>query len=282
MFIENGLKHDSVNFNISKESYILDSKVVVPQLGIHTSNSCNLKCTSCTNFSNYSSGNFLTPEKFEGMLQNWSNKIFPRKFKISGGEPFLNKHLEKIVELARNYFDKHGDFKTYIIIDSNGLLIEKSGFNFDCLKEYDVELRLSKHSNDNLYLEKFNSVQDFLRSKEVLFRITPSVDMWSETYKVMDGTIVPFDDKNIKQSWSICFQKFCKQLYENKIYKCPPVTYYNLTKLKLHDDFKIYDQYAPLQHTACLEDILKFFNSKEEAACSLCPARNLPIKKTID
>ena len=282
MFIENGLKHDAVNFNISKESYILNGKVVVPQLGIHTSNSCNLKCTSCTNFSNYTSGNFLTPEKYESMLQNWSNKVFPRKFKISGGEPFLNKHLEKIVELSRNYFNQHDDFKTYIIIDSNGLLIEKSGFNFDCLKKYDVELRLSKHSNDDLYLEKFNSVQNFLRNKEVLFRITPSVDLWSETYKVEDGTIIPFNDKNIKQSWNICFQKFCKQLYENKIYKCPPVTYYNLTKLKLHEDFKIYDQYVPLEHTSSLEDILKFFNYKEETICSLCPARDLHIAKTID
>jgi hypothetical protein len=49
----------------SIKAYIQNNKVVIPMLEIHASHNCNLKCESCSHYSDNSSGENLKAENLD-------------------------------------------------------------------------------------------------------------------------------------------------------------------------------------------------------------------------
>jgi organic radical activating enzyme len=75
-----------------------DGKIVVPYLETYFSYGCNLRCGFCGNMSPFSGG--IEPkEKIIESMQNWSKRIRPDRFGISGGEPLLHPDF---IELMHN------------------------------------------------------------------------------------------------------------------------------------------------------------------------------------
>jgi uncharacterized Fe-S cluster-containing radical SAM superfamily protein len=257
------------------KAFIKNDVVVVPVLEVHASHACNLKCLSCSHYSYSTFKKHATLDDFENQFNNWSKKIKPSIFRVLGGEPFLNKQLDKFLFLIKKYFKS-----SKIVLVTNGLLIKKFEIDLEFIKKNNVFLVVSLHSNHQEYKQTLNESIDYLKKNNVAYSIVDSIKKWRLAHKVINNTITPFYDNDKRKSWECCPAKNCKQLYENKIYKCPQTTYLKIvTKYKVHEDFDIMLKYKPLEIDSTLEEIKNFWNLEEEDICSLCPAKHKYIKK---
>lgn len=257
--------------------HIENSRVIIPILEIHAAHNCNLKCQSCSHYSNNSSGKNLEADTLRKSLSEWMQKILPKTIKILGGEPFLNNNLEDILRVCRINFPE-----AKIELSSNGLILTKVRFNFKCLNELNISLLISIHSEENVYREQMQQAFSFLKSLNIPFRRIESYKRWRRTHLVTEGVLTPFMDNDPRQSWDICISKNYRQLLDGNIYKCPQVAYINKVKIPTHNNFDIMKQYTPISPEASLQQILEFFSKEEEDICSLCPAKTEYFKKEIN
>ena len=259
------------------KAYIKDNKVIIPILEIHASHNCNLKCESCSHYSNNGSGENLKPEILDNQLTKWSEKISPIVLKILGGEPFLNNKLEDVLKVCRRNFPN-----IKIELSTNGLLLTKVKFNFDCLNKLNVSLLISIHCQEESYSNKMQEVFDFLNQLNVPFKKIESYKRWRRLHFVEDNTVIPFQDNLPRQSWNICLSKNYRQLLDGSIYKCPQVAYINKIKIKIDEKFDIMKQYKPIAPESSLEEIRDFLNKEDEDICSMCPAKLYYFNKKIN
>lgn len=88
---------------------------------------CNLNCAYCNNMSPIAPKSFLPVDVFEKdiiqMSKITNGKI--REIGLFGGEPLLNKDIEKYIEIARNNFQE-----SKITIATNGLLLNEMSDSF--------------------------------------------------------------------------------------------------------------------------------------------------------
>ena len=257
--------------------YIENNRVIIPILEIHAAHNCNLKCQSCSHYSNNSSGKNLEPDALIRSLTEWRQKILPKTIKILGGEPFLNNNLEEILRVCRTNFPH-----SKIDLSSNGLILTKIKFNFKCLIELNISLLISIHSEESEYRQQMQDTFNLLNELNIPFRQIESYKRWRRTHHVVEGILTPFMDNNSRQSWDICISKNYRQLLDGNIYKCPQVAYINKVKIPTHKNFDMMKQYMPITPEASLQQILEFFSKEEEDICSLCPAKTEYFKKEIN
>jgi organic radical activating enzyme len=256
-------------------SHIKDSRVHVPSIEIHAAHACNLKCQSCSHYSYATPGMMQFTDIFKQQLHAWSQKIDPKYIKILGGEPFLNKDIFNILSSVKDTFKQ-----SKIQLSTNALLI-KNVKDIDKLNEHNVTLIISQHSDEVDYMQQLRYNLDILDAHDIKYHILDSYKTWRHSHKIEDGIITPFQDNDNRTSWEVCPSKYCKQLYEGKIYKCPQTTYINLVNKPVSPLFQPMKDYVALEHTSSLEDILNFFNKEEEHICYLCPKSIQYFKKTI-
>jgi MoaA/NifB/PqqE/SkfB family radical SAM enzyme len=260
------------------------SKITVPILEYHLTNSCNLSCESCSHYTNVLKGNFKEPQDLEKNLSAWSKIISIDRFDILGGEPFLNKHIDNFCTIARRVLPSSS-----ISVITNGLLLDKIK-NIDqilqTLIENDITITVSMHSTKKEYLDSFKNNLNLLNNWKNLglnIKIYESVTNWTKRYHTnTDGMISPFQDNNSEESWNICPCKYHTMLIEDKIYKCAPLAYLKHMKEieKITPEFDPYLKYQPISHTQPLEEIELFFekNYKPESWCGMCPAKTIYIR----
>ena len=255
--------------------FIKNDKVHVPHLEVHAAHACNLKCISCSHYS------YLTPQKppslqeFEEQFICWSQKINPRTIRILGGEPFLNKQLNEFMQLIRNYF-----LSSTLVLVTNGLLIKKSKIKLNFINNNNTFLVISIHGDSLEYKKELKENMDYLDDNNIKHHAVYSNEDWRLTHNIIDDTLVPFYDGNTRKSWETCPAKNCKQLYENKIYKCPQTTYIKIVKnYKVHQDYGAMLDYRPLESGSSLEEIKNFWLLEDEDICSMCPAYKRSINK---
>jgi len=90
--------------------------------------------------------------------------------------------------------------------------------------------------------------------------------------------MVPYDDNNPESSHYICMSKFCMQLHDGKLWKCPSLAYLDmqLAKTGQLDDpaYTEYLKYKPI-HPDCTDEELGAWlevNQYPESFCRMCPA----------
>lgn len=275
--------------------------IEVPHLEWHIAHSCNLTCESCIHFTNHNHNEIVSIEKLKEWYSLWNKKISPKTMILLGGEPLLNKDIVDIVYLTKEMWTqpKNGHYW----ITTNGLLLENYSKLPIALRDTKCMLQISIHGNEtaqqyykrikkvfsliedwgtkyNVKLVECNSDKEFkeLQPNEdetyVVYR--NMVEDWTRAYKGFGINSEPFEDNDIKQSWNNCVAgKECFQLYEGKIYKCCMTSYLQLQKNKYGDKlskkWNPYLQYQPLDANCSDEDIIEFFNRKEEYVCGMCP-----------
>jgi MoaA/NifB/PqqE/SkfB family radical SAM enzyme len=260
------------------------SKIKIPTLEYHLTNSCNLSCESCSHYTNILKGQIRKPEELEKHLSEWAKILSTKQFHLMGGEPFLNKDIDKFCYVTRSILPK-----TDIYVYTNGLLINKIK-NIDNILESliknRIQIKLSIHSNLDEYINQLKPNLDILKTWESLgIKVikTDSINNWTKRYNTnIDGTISPFKDNNPNESWNICPCKYCAILIDDKIYKCAPLAYLSHMKNsgKTTEDFDSYLGYKPISYSQSAEEIKLFFenNSKPESFCSMCPSEKIVIK----
>lgn len=188
----------------------IKDKAVLPYLEVNIEDRCNLNCAGCSHFSNLftkEDKTELSVESFERDLKKLSTHIYVQKLRLLGGEPFLNKNLERYMEISRRYFPG-----TDIRIATNGTLLLKSDKQaFECLKEYDIGLDITLYPPIKKYKEEIVSK---LREEKVGFGLSEDV---TQFLKILHKERVGTPETN----YNVCDVKKCTFLREGKLYLCP-------------------------------------------------------------
>lgn len=197
-------QHDESKIKKYKEYYALS------YLEFHVADHCNLNCKGCVHFSP-----LVEDEVFPNFAEvradflALKNKIdYIQKIHILGGEPFLNKEIDKYFILAREIYPY-----AKIEIVTNGLLV----------KSLDTEL-LNKISEFNIgifisvYPPMYNSMGDIielLKKHNIKIRCTDVIFDFAYTFDREAGHAKGAKKINCK----------CPNLYKGKLYVCPPIAY---------------------------------------------------------
>ncbi|MDR3349490.1 MAG: hypothetical protein LBO03_07805 [Acidaminococcales bacterium] len=169
------------------------------EIEVNLADHCNLNCQCCDHFSQLvKEPRFLDFNVFkrdmERLAQLSEHNI--GSMKLQGGEPLLNKDVNRFVELTRSLFPK-----TVIYFFTNGLLLMKSekyesGNFWQCCKDNDVTLQLTEYPINlnvtaieqkakeyEVKLQVFGDVADRVRGKTKRstkhpFDLSGGVDKW--------------------------------------------------------------------------------------------------------
>jgi len=266
-------------------------KVVVQSLQIHATQACNFSCDGCTSFSQFKLKGMLSVEEAKESLDVWKKKIHPKKVCLLGGEPTLNPNLCELLILISNAFPAK---TTNRILTTNASFIDRHPKLEETLRKFDIELRISLHSDDAEYLKKMgNVIKQIERWRGVRKLFTNNSgkpipgfkfndEKWTQRYRVDGKNIFPFDHGNPRKSWEVCPARVNIQLYDGKLWKCPIITYFRLVPKENRADeaWEKYLNYEPLLPTCSHEELKNFISREEEEICGMCPSETLPFRKT--
>jgi len=243
-------------------------------LELHVTHSCNLTCESCSHYSNHGHKGLLALEEADEWMTFWSNRLDPKVFSLLGGEPTLHPQLSEFVTLSRRHWPQ-----AHLRIVTNGFFLHRHpGLPQILSSDPDAAIYLSIHHHSQVYLARLRPslalLSESVRAHGIKAVVYPSSKRWTRRYKGFGAAMEPFEDGHPRRSWERCRAKFCPQLFEGRIWKCPPLAYLKLQDARygLSEKWKPYLNYAPLSPECLDEELNEFFNREDESFCSMCPA----------
>jgi len=250
----------------------------VTKVEIHASHACNFTCESCSHFSNHGHKGFLSPQDADQQMRLWCKRLNPTWFAVCGGEPLLNPNIEDILIAARRNWPE-----VTVELITNGFLLPNFPDISKLMEEINVCLVISKHGNTPEYNRKWQQVMAFLIKSNATYYVKDSYYQWTRRYHGWGPNVLPFEDNSPESSWNICPAKYCLQIFEGKLYKCPLIAYLRLQKKRWPDISPKWDrylEYKPLEYTATDEELYNFVNAKHESICGMCPAQTHSFHKS--
>lgn len=198
--------------------YKLDikDKAVITKLEFHVCDHCNLNCRGCSHFApiyNETYADLMQFKKDVERLSGLFSNIF--RFRLMGGEPFLNLGLSDFVSVARRFFP-HANIE----IVTNGLILDRVDDSiWEVIKKQKAILNIS------LYPPTFrirDSLETILNKKGIMYRFGSGLEQYND-----EGIIEEFH-KNLTNnnlhsqyiSASRCMGRRCHYLRNGKIAKC--------------------------------------------------------------
>ncbi|MDR2554049.1 MAG: glycosyltransferase [Fibromonadaceae bacterium] len=183
----------------------------LPYIEAHVSNHCNLSCKGCTHYCNTDKHpSFPSIESFEKDLKRMAQLFgYIERFRLLGGEPFLNPELNKFMFLVRSYFPI-----SEVELVSNGLLIVKQEAKiWNYFLKYDVNLLVSCYPPT---LKLLPNIESVLKKHKIKYKIFPPI----ETFLAI---LTKSTNNNPVKSSAACKKKglMCTILHNGKIAKCP-------------------------------------------------------------
>ncbi len=207
-------------------------------------------------------------------MKLWNRRLHPETFALLGGEPTIHPELPEFVRLARKNWPA-----SRLRIVTNGFFLHRHPRLPQILAEDgNAYLRLSLHHDAPEYRAKLEPILKLLRGWERDYGIrvayTGSFKNWTRRYRGIGAGMEPFADGQPRHSWEKCPAKFCRQLFEEKIWKCGPLAYLRLQDAKHHlsAQWEPYLRYQPLEPDCSDEELQAFCRREEEAVCGMCPA----------
>lgn len=205
----------------------------------------------------------------------WSHRLQPEKFSILGGEPTVNRELLDIVAAAIEHWPE-----SEIRVVTNGFLLHRHPM----LPEVMVKARrsilvVSSHYSGAEYQAKFAPVRALISDWQSRYglnaRIVEADRFWTRRYRSGPAG-VEFFSSEPEKAWNACVGKYCIQLFDGCVWKCPPVTYLQLlTRVQpKNDEARTRSStYLPLESTCTPAELEEFFSRKQEPICAMCPEK---------
>jgi organic radical activating enzyme len=239
-------------------------KLDIKYIDIVITESCSMKCESCSNLMQY----YIKPRNSEydllidsvDKIMRVINTLF--EFRILGGEPFVNKKIGNIVNRLTEYKNAKN-----IVIYTNATIIPK-GENLECLKNKNVFVeitnygKLSKNHDELVELFQTNNI-----------KYSTTVPKWTDS-----GTInfqAKTEEKLLHMFKNCCVNDVLTLLNGN-LYRCPfsanamnlkAIPINNTDVVNLSDDNKTIDFLA--------QEITALYKHKDYlTACSYCNGRD--------
>lgn len=271
----------------AEEITVRKSRVPINRIEYHVTDTCNLHCMQCSHYSNFTTKGTRLVEDVRAELEPWASKILPERVCLLGGEPTINPDLVPILYAVRELFPLSG-----MMLVSNGFFLERHPELPKAIVELGIDFQISKHHESDEYNQRFEQVTRVLNqwSQEnagFKFNIRRSIRKWVQQYELReDGKAYPIRSRPT-YAWKACVQKYCHQIYQGKLWKCPAIAYFrNLeSKLGLEEipDWNRFRDYKPLDPDCTIADLQNFVTEKAISACGLCPQnlRKIPIQNPM-
>ncbi len=251
----------------------------IERLEMHVTHSCNLACESCSHYSNHNHRGHLDLSEADRWMSSWSRRIAIGEFHLLGGEPTIHPQLPAFVTLVRRHWPD-----AYIRIRTNGFFLHRHP-ELPAVLAGDVRAAISVaiHHDSPEYRDRLRPMFDLIEQWQRDFAIRVEVDQafanWTQRYQGFGAAMQPFEDGSPRASWEICPARFCKQLFEGKIWKCAPLAYLKLQKQKyeLSPKWDEYLRYEALDPGCSDRDLGQFLAKEDESFCGMCSARRRPL-----
>lgn len=250
------------------------TRLDIRHLEIHVAHACNLRCESCSHYSDYGHKGIVSLDEADDWMGGWSRRLRPATFSLVGGEPAVHPRLADFVRLARGHWpDSH------LRLVTNGFLLHKHPDLPLALKDDpNARIYLSIHHQSPEYLEELRPNLELLRKWEREHRLRISIYRsfadWRRTYLGRGPGMQPYDDRQPRKSWQNCAARYCPQLFEARIWKCSPLAYLRMQnrKVALSEAWNPYLAYEPLPQDCSDDRMREFFAQEDEPHCGMCPA----------
>ena len=245
---------------------------------------CVLRCEFCCSYSPYRRG-FLSADELLESYAQWSKRIKPWYFFISGGEPLLHPELARILRESAAIWNNSNLWLT-----TNGLLLERIKPEvLQALKESGYNLIVTEHTFDPEHRKKLDAGYARLKQENIPFVVRPSRLTWVAIYQKKGNECIPFDS-DPKKAWYSCIGRNNTVLLGNKLFLCGHMAFTNAVSQEGVLDAEVWKkalEYQPLTLESTQEEIVKHLRQREIPQCSVCPekcviisARQMPRKKT--
>ena len=218
------------------------NRVQIGKLDVVIARACNLNCDGCVTYSNFPNikGILRWKDQRENIFA-WLDRLDVKHLTLFGGEPLLNPDLELYVRNINEYLDKT-DLRTGIHIQTNGIRLlqnlhiiklacEIGRFNID----------VSYHTSHPAAVQRITEGVE--AAKQIIADTLPADvrspltitnyvgNLWVDHYKLDDnGLPLPsrdYDSDHYKLAHSMCHIKDFLNLYDGRLYKCPPMAVLN-------------------------------------------------------
>ena len=247
------------------------------QIEFVTNQNCNFRCLGCDSFSD-----IIKKPNFHNLVEqdiiNWSKVLVPlsnqklincKKVKFIGGETLLTKNLSSFLKVAAENFTADWE----IGFHTNGLLLKKNEDLIRLCNDLNIRIYITVHFKNREYLEKLKENIDFTQKLTKDIRVVNSAKNWYSFHRYDKGKIYPFNNDS-KLMYENCIASSCHQILNGYMYKCSRLS--NLPAAlkqtnQLEDpQWNKYLAYKPIHYSNTQEEILAFFNKKEEDVCTGC------------
>ena len=187
----------------------LDTKYL-GYLEYHVADQCNLNCKACEHYSALVKEDvfpdFAKFEKDFTRLHDFIDDI--GLIRILGGEPLLNKDINKYIRLTRSLYPS-----ARIFVVTNGLkLMSMNNEFYDTLKECNGDIYISYYPPMK---ETMDKVENLLQEKEVSYTIS-TLNLEFGKKQILK----PLDDEQTLDAFFKCTQKVCNNFYDGKLASC--------------------------------------------------------------
>jgi hypothetical protein len=255
----------------------------ISNLEIHAWHGCNLACESCAHYSSLGFRGGPSAEICQNWMESWAPRVWPRTFSIVGGEPTLNRDLERIIRSAARLWQN-----STIRVVTNGFMLSKHPQLVSLMSALRGRafLEISSHHSSEEFQRRFRPVRELAerwKASGVDVRLIAADARWTRRY-TMKGHEIEFLNGDPRLAWESCVGKRCKQIYLGRLWKCPPVAYFGLWPSGINVE-KVWQDLAkrsiPLPADCSDDELASFLDREEEEVCRLCPSRlerfELPI-----
>lgn len=183
---------------------------IVKHIEINLADHCNLNCKCCSHFSALFEPHFPSVDELVADIMQLKKKFSHiLNFYLMGGEPLLNKEIDKIIVKVRELLPL-----SKIVIVTNGILLTKlDKAIFSIIKENNIHIDISEYTPTKKLIPSIKLVLDEF---EISYTIKK---MKSDSfYKLLS-----LSDNSIYKKG--CLADGCYDVWKGQIAKCPMLMY---------------------------------------------------------
>lgn len=250
----------------NKENYTLNDILRLKSIDVQITEKCSLKCKDCSNLMQY----YKKPKDsdYELLVKSMDKVMncidFVDELRVLGGDPFMNKELNKIINHLVSYKNVER-----IVVYTNARFIPKNQ-NLDFLKQPRVILDITDYGAASTAASKF---VEFAKEQGIAYSIN-SCNTWQDC-----GRIIPNNKKNEKElehQFSNCCNSDLISLLHGKMYRCPfSANGVNLNAFKKDTSDEIDLSDSTINKKDLRDKIMHLaFEKKYLTACKFCNGRD--------
>lgn len=261
-------------------------KPILPFVEIMVTQTCNLSCTGCTNYSDLAHRGYLTWNEGKEQLEPWLLRVDIPDFGILGGEPLMNPDIRNWIIGLRELMPN-----SQIRFTTNGLLLERNFDIVDLLADigncvFKIAVHEQNQNLENVIERVFNhfswepvveyGVSRYRTKNNMRFHVRRP-EYFYKTFQGSYKDMSPHNNNPI-DAFNICCQQTCPLIYNGKIYKCSTSGLLKDTLNRFNNpNIEQWQSYLlnGISHDCPDSELSNFLDNfgKPHSICQMCPTK---------